>query len=104
MSNPLTALLIDAIVIDNCDAVRMLLEQGADPNGFLDEDNVTPLHFAAEYNSIGSAQLLLAAGADREAETALDGETPLDIALLHQHKEVIRLLTMVSHTSSTTAH
>jgi ankyrin repeat protein len=46
------------------DAVRLLLEHGADPNARDVRDNATPLHFAAANGTLDSARLLLDAGAD----------------------------------------
>jgi ankyrin repeat protein len=46
------------------DAVRLLIEHGADPNARDHEDNATPLHFAAANGCLESVRLLLDAGAD----------------------------------------
>ena len=46
------------------DAVRLLLEHGADPNARDVGDNATVLHFAAANGTLDSVRLLLDAGAD----------------------------------------
>jgi ankyrin repeat protein len=46
------------------DAVRLLLEHGADPNARGVGDNATPLHFAAANGTLDTVRLLLDAGAD----------------------------------------
>ena len=46
------------------EAVRLLLEYGADPNARDLGDNATPLHFAAAHGAVDSARVLLDAGAD----------------------------------------
>ena len=46
------------------DALRLLLEHGADPNARDDGDNASPLHFAAAQGNVESVRLLLDAGAD----------------------------------------
>lgn len=46
------------------DAMRLLLEHGADPNARDVGDNALPLHFAAGYGPIESVRVLLDAGSD----------------------------------------
>lgn len=46
------------------DAVRLLIEHGADPNARDMGDNASPLHFAAAFGSLESTRILLDAGAD----------------------------------------
>jgi ankyrin repeat protein len=50
--------------VGNPDAVRLLLQHGADPNARDVGDNATPLHFAAGGGHLESVRLLLDAGAD----------------------------------------
>jgi ankyrin repeat protein len=83
--------LIEATIKNDIEMVKQLLSQGADPNVFLDAAKVTPLHFAAQNNCIEIGRMLIKAGADLHAKTYPDGETPLDIALLHGHQEFIIL-------------
>jgi len=51
-------------LVANPDAVRLLLEAGAEPNVRDVGDNATPLHFAAAGGHLESVRLLLDAGAD----------------------------------------
>jgi uncharacterized protein len=84
--------LIDAIINNNLKRVKHLLQKKIDPNGYLDNAKLRPLHFAAQNNFLEAAQLLIAAGADPAARTEPDQETPLDMAKLHNSKSLIDLL------------
>lgn len=83
--------LIEAVIVNDSPQVEKLLRRGADPNGYEDDAQVRPLHFAAQHNSKACAELLILAGADTHVQTK-DGLTPLDIAKLHRHDEIVRLL------------
>ena len=50
------------------EAVRLLLERGADPDVRDEGDDATPLHFAAEQNNLPVIRLLVEAGADTVGE------------------------------------
>src|SRR5262249_53286944 len=52
------------LAVRHPDAVRLLIEHGADPNARDAGDNATPLHFAAANGILECARLLLDAGAD----------------------------------------
>lgn len=52
------------VAVHRPDAVRLLIEYGADPNARDDGDNATPLHFAAASGVLESVRVLLDAGAD----------------------------------------
>jgi ankyrin repeat protein len=52
------------LAVRHPDAVRLLLQHGADPNMRDDGDNASPLHFAAAHGNVESVRLLLDAGAD----------------------------------------
>jgi ankyrin repeat protein len=82
--------LIEAIVVDNVMLVKELLDSGIDPNGYVDHARVRPLHFAAQYNAMKSARVLLRAGADSELETD-DGITPIQIASARFDQEMVSL-------------
>jgi ankyrin repeat protein len=84
--------LIEAVIHNNQKQVRTELENGADPNACLDPALVTPLHFAAQHNALDVVSLLVTAGAKINAKTYPDGQTPLDIARLHRHEDMARLL------------
>ncbi len=61
------------------DAVRTLLQQGADVNA-AQGDGMTALHWAAELGDAEMAEMLVFAGANVEAETRVGHYTPLHIA------------------------
>jgi ankyrin repeat protein len=84
--------LIEAVIHNDATAVRVALESGADPNACLDHALVTPLHFAAQHNAVDVIPLLITAGAKINARTFPDGQTALDIARLHRHVEMTKLL------------
>jgi len=52
------------LAVPNPDAVRLLLEHGADPEARDEGDNATPLHFAAGGGPLETVRALLDAGAD----------------------------------------
>ena len=52
------------LAVRHPDALRLLLQQGADPNIRDDGDNASPLHFAAAHGNVETVRLLLDAGAD----------------------------------------
>lgn len=73
--------------------VRLLLEQGADPNRGNDY-GWTKLHQAAYSNQRQLAELLLDAGASTALSARGDGGTPLIVALFWGHQEVVDLLSL----------
>lgn len=91
--------LIDAIIRHDANKVQELLNQGLDPNLCLDDDKVTPLHYAAQNNAVAIALLLLRAGADLNAQTDPDHMTPLEVARLHKHQDMIDFLLTYTGTS-----
>ena len=56
------------LAVSHPDAVRVLLEHGADPNARQESDNALPLHFAASGGPLESVRLLLDAGSDVQGE------------------------------------
>ncbi len=84
--------LIEAILNNSATDVKRLLENGADPNFCLDKAKITPLHFAAQNNVLRIVPLLIEAGANLNAKTFPEGETPLKIAQVHGHIEMVNLL------------
>ena len=52
------------LAVPHPEAVRLLLEHGADPNERQESDNALPLHFAAAGGPLESVRLLLDAGSD----------------------------------------
>ena len=88
--------LIDAVIANDTENVKRLLEEGANPNQCDEGTSISPLHFAAQNNSLEVASLLVAAGADLNATDDEDGDTPLAIAKLHQNQEMFALLTKLA--------
>jgi len=74
----------------NHDAVRILLEHGADANA-RQEGGWTALHQAAQNGDLETARLLIAAGADVDAR-ASNQQNALDLALTKGHQAMVDLL------------
>jgi ankyrin repeat protein len=72
------------------EAMRLLLEHGADPNA-CQAGQVAPLHIAAQKGNLQMTLLLLLSGADLQQKTA-EGKTALDLAREANHPEVVELL------------
>ena len=94
-----TEWLIEAAERGSERVLRLLLEQGADING-RDGADWTPLHGAlkrpgndaARTRPVGSAMMLIEAGADVNAQTAVIGWTPLHLAAALNETGVARAL------------
>ena len=84
-------LLIEAAAKGNIEAVKQHLAAGVDVNAKTDVWRHTPLHFAARNGRKGKAELLIAEGADVNAQRG-DGETPLDDAILFKQTKIAALL------------
>ena len=84
--------IVDAVIENDVKLVQQLLDEGADPNLILDEAHVVPLHFAAQNNALEVVPLLVKAGANLHAKILPEGMTPLDVAKLHGHADMIKLL------------
>jgi uncharacterized protein len=82
---------VDAAMTGNRDAVKTLLQGGADVNTALG-DGMTALHYAAVKNDAEMAKMLLVAGANAKATTRLGGYTPLLLASRAGHAAVIETL------------
>jgi ankyrin repeat protein len=74
----------------DCETVRLLIEQGADVN-MAQAGGYTPLHQAAANGRADLARILLDAGADT-ACVCYQGKTPADYARARQHDAVVQLL------------
>ena len=73
-----------AVRMANPAAVRLLLEDGLDPNA-MDDDGERPLHLAARMDDSAATDYLLAKGADF-GQVNFAGQTPLDVALAHSDR------------------
>lgn len=75
---------------DFADAVRLLLDHGADPNrkNHFDE---TALHFACNHYTVATVAALLDAGADVDAQDRTH-QTPLHIAAHKNRRDVVKTL------------
>ena len=82
--------LIGAAANDRPEAVRLLLERGADPM-LPDSTGNTPLRYSAEGLSPESARLLIEAGVDLEARNE-EGTTPLGWAVFKGADDVVTVL------------
>ena len=81
----------DAAQQGDVEAVRALLQQGADPNA-AQADGLTALHWAALNDKLGIAKIVLYAGATVSPVTRVGGYTPLHLASRSGHAEVVRAL------------
>ena len=81
----------DAAQRSDVEAVRELLQQGADPNA-AQSDGLTALHWAALNDQLNIAQILLYAGATVKPVTRVGGYTPLHLASRAGHGGIVRAL------------
>lgn len=84
--------LIDAIINNDIQQVRHLLEKNANPNQSDDSAEISPLHYAVLHNRIAIAELLITAGAKVNARSADSDQTPLELAQELNQLEMIALL------------
>lgn len=83
------------LAVSHEDAVRFLLERGADPNARDAGDNASALHLAAGIGASGSVRALLDAGGDVHGEGDLHRSGVIGWATLYAsspHMEVLELL------------
>lgn len=71
----------------DCEAIRLLVEAGADINA-IGESGFTPLHCAAEQDHEAAVRLLLALGARIEKDEG--GDTALELAKLLSNSNAMR--------------
>jgi ankyrin repeat protein len=78
---------------ENLEVIRLLLENGSDPNALSEEDR-SPLRFAVEQNSLEMAELFLHYGADKTINDSggFCGFTALGLAARKQNVAMIALL------------
>jgi len=71
--------------------VQLLLSRGAEAEP-KDASGWTPLHYAAHHGAPAAAELLLATGAELEGRTTDYSRSPLHLAVLKRHRNMIALL------------
>jgi TolB-like protein len=82
--------LINAILSDQMETVKLLIDQGADVNE-KGSDNFTPLHWAAYYGKAEMARILLNKGAQVNARSEAYG-TPLTLAAQYGFTDTVKVL------------
>src|SRR5712671_5114966 len=80
----------DAVMKENKQAVRSLLQKKADVNG-AQVDGTTALHWAVRLDDLETADLLIRAGANVSAATRA-GATPLQLAAINGNGTMIEKL------------
>jgi ankyrin repeat protein len=80
-----------AVFRGHTEAVKVLIEAGADLKARSKAGDWTPLHFAAAYDITEAAKLLIEAGADLEAKTP-GNQTPLHFAAAYDSTEAAKIL------------
>jgi ankyrin repeat protein len=90
-ATPLDSPVADAAEQDDVQAVRALLQRGADANA-AQPDGLTALHWAALNGNREIADLLLYAGATLKPLTRVGGYTPLHLAAQSGHAEIVGAL------------
>ncbi|MEM7415713.1 MAG: ankyrin repeat domain-containing protein [Gemmatimonadota bacterium] len=88
---PLDAPVADAAERGDLEAVRQLLQSGADVNE-AHADGMSALHWAAERGDQQMIEVLLTAGAESQAATRIGEYTPLHIASRNGHTDAVRTL------------
>jgi ankyrin repeat protein len=81
----------DAAMERNAESVRTLLRGGADVNA-AQGDGMTGLHWAASYDDLEVARMLLYAGGNVHARTRVGAYTPLHLASTRGHGEIMKAL------------
>uniref|UniRef100_A0A2L2YFW9 Alpha-latrotoxin n=1 Tax=Parasteatoda tepidariorum TaxID=114398 RepID=A0A2L2YFW9_PARTP len=81
--------LLEAAKLGETDEVRLLMTNGAPFT--TDWLGTSPLHMAAQYGHIATAEVLLRGGISRDARTKVD-KTPLHIAAQEGHLAIVELL------------
>jgi TolB-like protein len=82
--------LVNAILSDEPETVKALIDKGADVNE-KDQDNFTPLHWAAYYGKTDMVKILLNRGAQVNAGSTAYG-TPLIIAAQYGFMDTVKAL------------
>ena len=81
----------NAVEFGNIEALKEFLDAGADVNEGKSRGDLTPLHYAAQYDHTEIAELLISKGADLNVRTR-DGQTLLHRTALYNHTATAELL------------
>jgi ankyrin repeat protein len=87
--------LMEAIITNSSEIVKMLIRAGADVNAHDDTGN-TPLHIATKSQIFWMVELLLENGANVNFRNFTDEQTPLILACRARDEQIINLLLMVN--------
>jgi ankyrin repeat protein len=80
-----------AVANKQTEIAELLIDHGADVNA-VQADAFTPLHAAAQNGMLDVTRWLIARGADINPRLSSSGQTPLALAIDHQHDAVAELL------------
>jgi len=80
-----------AMYQQNISIVKLLLDNGFDPNAKATKTGYTPLHLAVTADNVAAARLLLQYGADKRIR-CLQGKTPMDKARESDKTAMIKIL------------
>ncbi|KAL0942706.1 ankyrin repeat domain containing protein [Colletotrichum truncatum] len=83
--------LVDSVLAQDTESVRLLLLFGADPNSS-DKDGISPLFAAVEMNATEIARMLLKYGADPNLSAGSSQESPLAISVIDGKIDFVHLL------------
>jgi ankyrin repeat protein len=81
----------NAILQDNLEVIKLLLDYGFDINATVPSNGYTPLHYCVWANNVPALKLLLAYQADKTIK-AKDGLTPLEKAVKDGKRECVLAL------------
>jgi ankyrin repeat protein len=84
------SILHKAVMMKDVLGVKILLENGADPNQVGNMGD-TPLHQAAFHNNLAIVEILVRNGANVRAKNEL-GETPAELAKMHNSQTLLNYL------------
>ena len=85
---------MEAVVFQDIDRVRALLQQGAHPNDeyYWSNKLIPPLHTACRDGNLAIVKTLVVAGADYNRRDPVDSRSPLSYAVINLHKDIIHHL------------
>lgn len=80
-----------AAYMGNVSVLKTLLEAGARTDA-KDQEERTPLHIAAQYDNVNCVEALMHASSHETNDDDVDGRTPLLLACMHGHYQVVQVL------------